>query len=306
MKKISILVPCYNEQSCIEPFYAEIIATLKKIQNVTYELLFVDDGSIDSTYEKITALHKKDKRVKCISFSRNFGKEAALFSGLRAVTGDCVVVLDADLQHPPATIVEMYKKWQEGFDIVEGTKTTRGKESPVHTLFSKLFYQMISKAVGMDMMNSSDFKLLDRKVIDQLASLKERNTFFRALSFWVGFKRTSVNYEVQDRVSGKSKWSFKSLFRYALNNVFCFTDAPLKLISKAGILFLLIGLIIGIDALVSHIRGVAASGYPTLIFIIFFASGCILFSLGIIGIYIAKIYDEVKSRPQYIVGKKIE
>ena len=306
MKKLSILVPCFNEQLCIEPFYAEIIATMKKITNVTYELLFVDDGSVDATYQKISELHKKDKHVKCISFSRNFGKEAALFSGLRAVTGDCAVVLDADLQHPPATIIEMYKKWQEGFDVVEGMKITRGNESHLHTFFSKLFYRMISNAVGIDMMNSSDFKLLDRKVIDQLSALKERNTFFRALSFWVGFKRTSVYYEVQERVSGKSKWSFKSLVRYALNNVFCFTDKPLRLISKAGIFFLLIGLIVGIDALVSHIRGVAASGYPTLLFVIFIASGCILFSLGIIGIYIAKIYDEVKSRPQYIIGKKLE
>ncbi|MGI0530112.1 glycosyltransferase family 2 protein [Treponema socranskii] len=151
----------------------------------------------------IQKLHDKDPRVGCISFSRNFGKEAALFSGIRAVTGDCAVILDADLQHPPETIIDMYKKWKEGYEVVEGIKSDRGKESFFHKIFTKLFYSMISKAIGMDMLNSSDFKLLDKKVIAVLAALKERNTFFRALSFWVGFNKTTVYYEVKERNAGK-------------------------------------------------------------------------------------------------------
>lgn len=306
MDTISLIVPCYNEETNIEPFYNEICRVFKQIQKAKFELLFVDDGSRDNSYQKILELHKKDPRVKCISFSRNFGKEAALFSGLRGATGDCAVVLDADLQHPPETIIEMVKQWRDGYEVVEGVKTDRGKESLMHKLFTKIFYGMISKAVGMDMKDSSDYKLLDRKVLNELSALKERNTFFRALSFWVGFKKTTVYYEVQERQSGQTKWSTKSLIRYAINNVICFSYAPLQIVTTTGIIFMLIALGFGIDALVSFIKGKAASGFPTLIFLVAIGIGGIMISLGIIGVYIAQIYDEVKGRPQYIVGKKLD
>lgn len=304
MDKISLVVPCFNEQDNIGPFYDAILEVFGDIP-ATFELMFVDDGSSDSTFERIQALHEKDERVKCISFSRNFGKEAALFAGIRSVTGDCTVVLDADLQHPPALIKEMYKLWKEGYEVVEGIKQSRGKESALHGLFTRLFYRMISHAVKIDMANSSDYKLLDLKVTEELAKLKERNTFFRALSFWVGFKKTSVYYEVADRASGSSKWSTRSLMKYAINNVICFSYLPLHIISIVGILFVLIALGIGVDAIISYFGNNAASGFPTIVFLLLVGFGGCLISLGIIGIYIAQIYDEVKKRPQYIIGRRI-
>ena len=306
MDKISLIVPCFNEESNVEPFHAAILDTFKSLPGADFELMFVNDGSKDSTYEKIEELHKKDKRVKCVSFARNFGKEAALFAGIRNVTGDCAVILDADLQHPPALIVEMYSKWKEGFEVVEGVKKDRGKEGLVHKLFTKIFYGLISRAVGMDMKNSSDYKLLDKKVISELAALKERNTFFRALSFWVGFKKTTVYYEVAQRISGVSKWSTKSLIKYAINNVICFSYTPLHIVTVLGIIFLLLGLGIAIDAVISYFRGVSTNGFPTLVILLFLGFGAIMLSLGIIGVYIAQIYDEIKGRPQYIIGCKIE
>lgn len=306
MDKISLIVPCYNEESNIEPFYSAILDTFKSIPGADFELLFINDGSKDSTFEKIEELHKQDKRVKCVSFARNFGKEAALFAGIRNVSGDCAVILDADLQHPPAVIIEMYSKWKEGFEVVEGVKTDRGKEGLFHKLFTKIFYGLISRAVGMDMKNSSDYKLLDKIVVAELAALKERNTFFRALSFWVGFKKTTVYYEVAERSSGVSKWSTKSLIKYAINNVICFSYAPLHIVTVLGIIFLLFGLGISIDAVISYFKGVSTDGFPTLVILLLLGFGAIMLSLGVIGVYIAQIYDEVKSRPQYIVGKRIE
>ena len=304
MDKISLVVPCFNEQDNIVPFYDAILKVFDDIPAV-FELMFVDDGSSDETFKRIQELHEKDDRVKCISFSRNFGKEAALFAGIRNVTGDCTVVLDADLQHPPVLIKEMYKLWKEGYEVVEGIKRDRGKESVIHGLFTKLFYRMISSAVKIDMANSSDYKLLDRKVTEELAKLKERNTFFRALSFWVGFKKTSVYYEVADRASGRSKWSTRSLMKYAIKNVICFSYLPLHIISIVGIIFVLVALGIGIDAILSYFRNNAASGFPTIVFLMLIGFGGCLISLGIIGVYIAQIYDEVKKRPQYIIGRRI-
>lgn len=306
MDKISLIVPCYNEESNVEPFYSAIIEVFKTFSEATFELMFINDGSKDKTLEKIIELNQKDKRVKCISFARNFGKEAALFAGIRNVTGDCAVILDADLQHPPVVIIEMYKKWKEGFDVVEGVKTDRGKESLIHKAFTRIFYGMISRAVGMDMKNSSDYKLLDKKVIAELAKLKERNTFFRALSFWVGFNKTTVFYEVAERVSGVSKWSTRSLFKYAINNVICFSYTPLNIVTFLGSAFILFGLGVAVDAVIAYFRSKAASGFPTIVILLLFGFGSIMLSLGIIGIYIAQIYDEIKGRPQYIIGKKIE
>ena len=304
MDKLSLVVPCFNEQDNIVPFYDAILKVFDVIP-ATFELMFVDDGSSDSTFERIQALHGKDDRVKCISFSRNFGKEAALFAGIRNTDGDCTVVLDADLQHPPALIKEMYKLWKEGYQVVEGIKEARGRESAIHGFFTKLFYRMISHAVHIDMANSSDYKLLDRKVAEELAKLKERNTFFRALSFWVGFKTTSVYYQVADRASGHSKWSTRSLMKYAIKNVICFSYLPLHIISIVGIIFVLIAMGIGIDAILSYFRNNAASGFPTIVFLMLIGFGGCLISLGIIGVYIAQIYDEVKKRPQYIIGRRI-
>lgn len=310
MATMSIIVPCYNEEESIHFFYDAMLELEKKLieikEETQMEYVFIDDGSKDRTYQKLTELHTKDNRVKCISFSRNFGKEAAIFSGLRAATGDCVVVMDADLQHPPMTVAEMYEKWNEGYEVVEGIKINRGKESIFHKLFANTFYGLFSKLIGVDMNNTSDFKLLDRKVVDVLAGLKERDTFFRALSYWVGFKSTSVHYEVQERVAGTTKWSFFALIKYACQNMISFSYAPLRLIMVLGIIAIIIGVVFGIDAVVSFLHGRAQSGYPTLIVMLIVSTGGIMLSLGIVGIYIAKIYEQIKDRPQYIIGDKKE
>jgi len=305
MDRVSLIVPCFNEQSNIPLFYDAIVKVFSDIQDAGFELMFVDDGSCDGTLAAIEDLHSKDDRVRCLSFSRNFGKEAALFAGIRNVSGDCAIILDADLQHPPEVIKDMYSLWKQGYEVVEGAKKDRGKESVLHSLFTKVFYKLMSQAVKIDMLNSSDYKLLDRKVITELSKLRERNTFFRALSFWMGFKKTTVWYEVPERVSGKSKWSTKSLIKYAINNVICFSYLPLHIITFAGIIFVLIAMGVAVDAVVSYFRNASASGFPTIIFLLLLGFGGCMTSLGVIGIYIAQIYDEVKCRPQYVIGKKI-
>lgn len=213
----------------------------------------------------------------------------------------------SDLQHPPATIIEMYAKWKEGYEVVEGIKITRSgdlhKESIFHTLFAKTFYRIMSHELGFSMQNSSDYKLLDKTVVAVLASLKEHNPFFRALSFWIGFKTTKVYYEVADRAAGTSKWAGRSLCKYAVNNIISFSYTPLHMIPFFGLLFLLTGAIVGIDMFISYLRGLSAPGYPTIIILLLIGFGITILILGIIGIYIAKIYDEIKSRPQYIIRK---
>jgi len=216
------------------------------------EFIFIDDGSKDETYNIIKKLKENDYRIKCISFSRNFGKEAAIFSGLRASKGDCVVVIDADLQHPPKLIIDMYKLWVEGYEIVEGIKKNREKEKKTSIISSKVFNKVISSLTHIDMKNSSDFKLMDRKVVTVLSNLKEYNTFFRALSYWVGYKATKIYYDVEERVENKTKWTFSRRLKYSLKSIIQFTYKPLYLIAFIGIIIFLIGIVAGIDALISY------------------------------------------------------
>ncbi len=301
MKKISVIVPCYNEEETIEKFYEAITDLWKDMPAYELEVVFVDDGSKDKTHELAKKLSKDDDRIRYTSFSRNFGKEAAIFCGLRQATGHAAVVIDADLQHPVETIRDMAVKWEEGYDIVEGMKASRGKESKTHGLFAGLFYKLISAMIGFDMNNSSDFKLMDRRVVDTLNDMTEKDTFFRALSYWVGFRSTSVEYVVQDRVGGESKWSSAALVRYALKNLTSFTYMPLHLISVIGSVITLIGIGLGIDAIISYASGEAIGGYPSLVILIVLATGGIMLSLGIIAVYLAKMYEELKDRPRYIV-----
>ncbi len=307
MKKISVVVPCYNEEATIAEFHNTVSSLWKKehmSDKYELELLFINDGSSDSTHSIISSLSEKDKNVRYTSFSRNFGKEAAIFCGLKQATGDAVIVMDSDLQHPPATMIEMISKWEEGFDIVEGVKSNRGKESRSHGLFAGLFYKMISRMVGFDMAGSSDYKLIDRKAVDTLNSLPEKATFFRALSYWIGFNQTVVKYEVADRVAGESKWSGLSLLKYAVSNLTSFTYAPLHLIAIVGSIIILIGFGLGVDAIISYIHGESVGGYPSLVILITLATGGIMLSLGVIAVYIAKMYSEIKGRPRYIIDKQ--
>ena len=299
---LSVILPSYNEEKMIAKATARMAEILQP-EKIDYELLFIDDGSRDGTWAQINEAAEKDSHVVGVHFSRNFGKEAAMFAGLEQARGDCCVVIDCDLQHPPEKIVEMYRLWEQGYEVVEVIKEDRGEESGLHKFAANSFYGLISKATGMDMSSSSDFKLLDRKVVDTLNSLPERNVFFRALSFWVGYKKTSVSYCVQERTEGVSKWSTKSLIKYALTNISSFSSAPLHIVTVLGFIMLAVAFVLGIIALVQKISGVALGGFTTVILLLLFSASVIMISLGIIGYYIARIYDEIKGRPRYIISR---
>ena len=299
---LSVILPSYNEEKMIAKA-TERMAEILQPEKIDYEMLFIDDGSRDGTWAQINEAAGKDSHVVGVHFSRNFGKEAAMFAGLEQARGDCCVVIDCDLQHPPEKIVEMYRLWEQGYEVVEGIKEDRGEESGLHKFAANSFYGLISKATGMDMSSSSDFKLLDRKVVDTLNSLPERNVFFRALSFWVGYKKTSVSYCVQERTEGVSKWSTKSLIKYALTNISSFSSAPLHIVTVLGFIMLAVAFVLGIIALVQKISGVALGGFTTVILLLLFSASVIMISLGIIGYYIARIYDEIKGRPRYIISR---
>lgn len=302
MALLSIVLPSYNEESNIANTEQVLSALLEK-ENIPYELIFINDGSKDNTYEEILKASQKNPHVKGASFSRNFGKEASIFAGLQLACGDAVIVMDCDLQHPPQTIPEMYKLWQEGYEVIEGIKSKRGKESLGYKLSAGLFYKIMSKLIKMDMNASSDFKLIDRKVVNVLLELKERNTFFRALTFWAGFKTTSVTYEVQERVYGESKWSMRSLMKYAITNATSFSTFPLQLVTVMGVISILFSVVLAIQTLVRYICGTAVEGFTTVILLILIIGGFIMISLGILGHYLARIYEEVKGRPKYIISQ---
>ena len=299
---LSVILPSYNEEQMIAEASETITGILDKA-DIDHELIFVDDGSGDKTWQEIQTAHEKNSHVVGIHFSRNFGKESAMFAGLEHSRGDCAVVIDCDLQHPPEKIVEMYRLWEQGYEVVEGIKEDRGRESGARKFAANSFYKIISSATGMDMSSSSDFKLLDRKVVDTLNRMPERNVFFRALSFWVGFKRAEVTYDVRERTAGESKWSTRSLIKYAVTNIGSFSSAPLSLITFLGILMLVISVVMGVIALVQKFTGVALGGFTTVILLLLFSASIIMISLGIIGYYIARIYDEIKGRPRYVVSE---
>lgn len=305
MSTLSVIIPSFNEEANIERT-AETIGKILSAEGIDYELLFVSDGSSDRTYELVCMLSQQDKRIKGLQFSRNFGKEASIFAGLSNAKGDCCAVIDCDLQHPPETMVEMYRLWEEGYDVVEGIKSSRGKESIFHKMFVGIFYGIMSKLMKLDMNSTSDFKLMDRKVVDALLALTEKNTFFRALTFWSGFKSTTVTFDVQERVAGKSKWSFWGLVKYAISNTTSFTTAPLQFVTFMGILLLVFSVIMGVQTLVKYFMGTAVEGFTTVILLLLIIGGCIMISLGIIGHYLARIYEEVKGRPKYIIRDKTE
>ena len=302
MALLSIVLPAYNEEQNIGNT-ASVLSALLAENAIEYELIFISDGSRDGTYEEIVKVAREKPRVKGAEFSRNFGKEAGIFAGLELTEGDAVIVMDCDLQHPPSVIPEMWRLWQEGVEVVEGIKTARGRESLGHKLSAGLFYKIMSCLIKMDMNASSDFKLLDRKVVDVLLALPERNTFFRALSFWAGFRTEAVHYEVQERQFGESKWSFLSLMRYAISNATSFSTLPLQLVTVMGLVSILFSVVLAVQTLVRFLMGTSVEGFTTVILLILIIGGFLMLSLGIIGHYIARIYEEVKGRPKYIISK---
>ena len=305
MKLLSVILPAYNEEKMIEKARDTLGRVLSE-QDIPYEIIFVDDGSKDQTWPEIEKAAKKDNHVAGVHFSRNFGKESAMMAGLASAGGDCCVVMDCDLQHPPETVVEMYRLWEQGYEVVEGVKHSRGKESLAHKASAGMFYKIISKAVGIDMSRASDFKLLDRKAVDALLEMPERNAFFRALSAWIGYKTTSVEFDVREREEGVSKWSTKSLIRYAITNIVSFSSAPMQFVTGAGVFMFLLAVILGIQTLVHYFTGNAVEGFTTVILLLLLIGSILMISLGIIGYYISKIYEEVKGRPRYLISRKID
>ncbi len=301
---LSVIVPVMNEEKNIK-IMVERLAEVLNSKKITYEVVFVDDGSKDKSVEAIKECSIKDDHIKGITFTRNFGKEAAIMAGLQASKGDCCVVIDGDLQHPITTVVEMYNLWQEGYEIIEGVKNERGKENFLYKIFANSFYKLISKYIDIDMKSSSDFKLIDRKVVDVLLSLPEKNRFFRALTFWFGYRSINVYYQVEPRLYGETKWNVSSLFKYAINNLTGFTSAPLHLVTFMGLIFLILSVLLSVQTLYNLAVGNAVEGFTTVIILILITGSCIMLSLGIIGIYISKIYNEIKNRPLYIINEYI-
>ncbi|MDO5154539.1 MAG: glycosyltransferase family 2 protein [Eubacteriales bacterium] len=300
MGLLSIVIPAYNEGNLIKKT-AKVVSDIMQNNKIPYEIVFVNDGSKDSTWDEIMRAHEKNANVKGVCLSRNFGKEGALFAGLEHAKGDCVAVMDADLQHPPETLVEMYRLWEQGYEVVEGVKASRGKESILHRAFVKVFYGVMSRSTGIDMSRASDFKLLDRKAVDTLIAMPERHIFFRALSSWIGFRSASVEFDVRMREEGESKWSFSSLFKYALNNISSFSTVPMQCVMLCGVITFIFSLLFGIYSLVKYFQGNSLEGFTTVIMLLLIIGSVLMFSLGIIGYYIAKIYEEIKCRPRYIV-----
>ena len=301
MEKISIIVPCYNEALAIPIFYDEICKVFDKL-NYELELLFVDDGSTDETLLTIKKL-LKDKRVKYLSFSRNFGKEAAMYAGLSNAKGDYVTVMDVDLQDPPKLIPQMINYIKEGYDIVATKRKTRKGEGFFRSLFSRMFYRIINKMSKIEMVSGArDFRLMTRQVVESVLELREYNRYSKGLFSFVGFNTKWIEYDNVKRVAGKTKWSFRKLFVYAIEGITSFSTSPLVMSAIIGIIFCLISFIMIMVIIIKTIAfGDPTSGWPSLVCIIFFVSGIQLFCIGVMGEYLSKMYMEVKNRPIYII-----
>ena len=298
---LSVIIPAYNEQENIEKTAQTIYGILKK-ENIPCEIIFVDDGSRDDTWKIIDRLTEENDSIRGLKFSRNFGKEGALFAGLKACTGDCAVFIDCDLQHPPELIPEMYELWKQGYEVVEAVKASRGKENLLYKMFAKGFYRLMKNSANVNLDRASDYKLLDRKAIDALNEMPERLTFFRALSSWVGFKTTQIEFNVAPRNAGTTKWNFKKLMKFALNNITSFTNLPLQIITGTGVVFFIFAVVLAIQTLVRYFGGTADNGFTTVILVTLITGSFIMLGLGVIGYYMAKIYEEIKFRPRYIVS----
>ena len=305
MDKISIIVSCYNEEESLPLFYSEMERVRKKdFNNIEMEYIFIDDGSKDHTLEKMKTLQKKDEKVKYISFSRNFGKEAAMYAGLESATGDYVTLMDADLQDPPALLKQMYDTIKnEGYDCVGTRRVTRKGEPPIRSFFARMFYKLINRMSDVEMVDGArDYRLMTRQMVDAIISMKEYNRYSKGIFSFVGFKTKWIEYENIERVAGETKWSFWKLFRYAIEGITAFSTVPLILSSVIGLMFCLVSFLLIIVIIIKTlIYGDSTSGWPSLVCIIFLVSGVQLFSLGIIGQYLSKTYLEVKKRPIYII-----
>jgi len=303
--EISVLIPAYNEGEGLERAVSTIAGILETISK-DWEIIVIDDGSRDNTYERVCRHAQTESRVKGVSFSRNFGKEAALLAGLKYSQGRAVIAIDADLQHPPELMPDMVAKWRDGAKIVHAVKRSRKTDSLGKRLAALTINQIISRMGGINIHNSSDFKLLDREIVDILAyQLPERQRFFRGLSSWIGFKEEYIEFDVSERIENESKWSFWSLVELSITALTSFTSVPLRIVTFLGLMTLVLGFVVASEALWSWYHGQAVSGFATIIITLLLIGSFIMISLGIIGEYIAKIYEEIKARPPYLVKSTI-
>lgn len=298
---ISVIIPFYNESAQI-PVTLEHVEQILKANGISYEIVAIDDGSTDGSDQVLKDEARARAEVRVIALSRNFGKEAALCAGLDIAKGDAVIVMDGDLQHPPRYIPEMIRLWQEGYKVVEGVKATRGKESTFAKNKANFFYKLFARFSGYNLTNASDFKLLDRQVVDEWKKLRERDTFFRALSAWLGFKRTTFPFDVAERTTGDSKWGSLKLVKLSINAITSFSARPIYAIAIVGVILLLLFFILAIQTLVTYFLGKSIEGFTTVILLQLLIGGGTLSGLGLIGIYIGRIFDEVKDRPRYIIS----
>ncbi|MCL2653019.1 MAG: glycosyltransferase family 2 protein [Propionibacteriaceae bacterium] len=299
---ITVVMPVFNEA---EQIFANVcvVRDLLESRAIEHQILLVDDGSRDQTWDEISRLCETYSNISALRFSRNFGKESAICAALERCTGDAVIIMDADLQHPPELMVEMERLWrEEGYDVVEGVKADRGKESVATKLSAGLFYGLFKKMTDIDIGVASDFKLLDRKVIDAWRKLPERDTFFRGMSAWLGFRRIQIPFTVQQRTTGRSKWTPRSLTGLAVNAITAYTSAPLYVVAFLGIALMVFAFVLLVQTLIMKFLGGASTGFTTVIIIQLLIGSCVMLSLGIIGIYLARIYEETKRRPRYVIS----
>ena len=303
MKTVTILVPSYNEAQSLELLHKEIVRVISTLENYKWEILFVNDGSRDNTMEVIKGLREKDGRISYVDLSRNFGKENAMLAGFDHAKGDAVIIMDADLQHPPAVIPEMIQKWEEGYDDVYAQRKTRGKESWLRKKLTKSYYRLLQGSSRVDVLpNVGDFRLLDRKCIDALCQMRESGRYTKGMYCFIGFKKTGVEFETQDRVSGESSMSYKKLINLALEGITSYTTAPLRWATFIGLIVSVFAFAYMVFVLVkAALYGDPVAGYPTLLTVILFIGGVQLLTIGIIGEYLAKVFVEVKKRPVYII-----
>lgn len=308
MKKISVVIPMYYEEAVVEECYERMVTVLKEIPNYEYELIIVNDGSKDKTLEILEKIAKEDKNVKVLSFARNFGHQCAVTAGLQYVTGDAIIIIDADLQDPPELIPEMLKLWEKGNQVIYGKRKSREGESKFKLLTAKMFYNTLNALSDVEIpKDTGDFRLVDREVVEVINSLPEHNKFLRGLFSWVGFEQRAFEYERKERFAGKTKYPLKKMLRLASDGIISFSNKPLKIVGGLGILSIVLSCVVLIYAILSYIFkwNNLTSGWTSLMVIITFLGGSILLSLWMVGEYIARIYDECKGRPQYIISKKI-
>jgi glycosyltransferase involved in cell wall biosynthesis len=302
---LSVVIPLYREGAHLSVTMKEIVRVLKST-DVSFEIILVDDGSPDDTWDAILKQKKQFVQIQGVRLSRNFGKEAALAAGLELVRGNVILVMDGDLQHPPGLIPEMLQHWRDGAEVVEAVKRSRGNEKLTSRLRAQLFYRIFNLLTGVDLHGASDFKLMDRRVIDAWRRLCERNLFFRGMNAWLGFRRVQIPFDVADRVDGQTGWSLAHLMKLAMTAVASFSSAPLYLMNLAASGFAVLALLLGLQTLYFKFNGHAVDGFTTVILLILILGSAIMFGLGLMGVYIARIYDEVKGRPRYIIAEQLK